>query len=648
MTHQRGRADYGTISLGGYAMALAAVPNESVVNIHSRPVNQGDPGPNDHPTNSTWIQSDWTGGGQLKKGKPDSVTGRFWFATSETEPAQTITLPPLPGEWIDPGASGNACVGLGVYDDKEWAAWGSDIRFLNHGTGAWDDIASNLTGAPVKKGCVFVPKTGALAGVDVLCIPLGSSFDYINGTAKTNVAKSAVDLIVYDNKLFRLGSDGSFEYTIDLTAWSGATYVPDGSKPQRLGVYLTVGGEPTIYVVTSGSVWVWDSMDNTLVQSQLIFPRHPDQGKAAETWRGEFYVSVGDGAHRYNRSTIVPAGIDRDQALPDEYRGIFVDFAAGYNALYAIMSGVEQTVSQEDDPYYFMTGDDYMTAAVGPTTSLVLKWNGFGWHYIADQLGSAPTSIFVSDAQSTYALFWSADKKMYRVPLSRTYLNLQTDTQFPVKQSSWFESSWYNYGWEGQTKILKSFELFVDNATDEEYVVVKYRTHEDHGWSTLGTITTPGEHAFYYGLVAGATVGSTDPNDYRGIPCEKVQYRFELYRGSNIYKKPIIRWWTSSVRKMLRPVRTFRCVLNLTRTQGYTSDELSAVLRNAVRQPYATEFTYMNETMQVDVVALELSMVPSREYEQSAGTKLEYIAKVNLIESNETMLPHDADEAAGT
>lgn len=640
MSHETGRADYGTVSLAGYAMPLAAPVNESIVNIHSRKVNQGDPGPDDHPINSTWVQSDWTGGGQIKNGKPDTVTGRFDFATSETMYGQTITLPPLPDEWPDPASSGNACMALGVYDNTEWATWGSDIKKFNHGTDAWDDMGTNLTGAPVKKGCVFVPKTGALAGVDLFCIPLGSSFDYINTTTRTNVAKSAVDLIVYDNKLFRLGSDGSFEYTTDLATWTGTTYIPDGSTPKRLAVYLTVGGEPTIYVVTNGSVWVWDSLDSTLVQSQLIYPRHPDQGRSAVVWRGDLWTSVGDGAHRYNRSTIAPAGLDRGDGLPDEWRGIIVDMDISYNAIYALLSGVEEITAQTTDPYWFGTGDDYMTSSAASATSLLMKWNGFGWHYAADMTGTAPTSVFVSDAQNEYAVWWSANKKMYRIPLTRTYLNLRQNETIPVKTSSFFESSWYNYGWEGQVKILKSFDMFVENATSEEYVDIFYKTEVDSdAWHLLGRIESEGEHTFYFNLVEGASEDSADPNDYIGLGCERVKFRFELHRGTtSVYNKPIIKWFTSVARKVLKPVRTFRVVMNLTRTQNYPVQTLRNALLDAVVAPNATPFVYMNETLQVDLVALEFSMVSVPD--QASGSHQEFIAKVNLIESNETIATH--------
>jgi hypothetical protein len=227
MSHEGERADYGSITLANQRFLLSSPIDESIVNIHSRKVNQGDPGPDDHPVNSTWVSSDWTGGGQVRWSRPDIITGRFDFATAETEPAKTITLPPLPDEWEDPLLSGSDSMVLGTYDDKVWGAWGSDVRTYDSTNDDWDDLAGNLTGAPVKKGIVWRPSSGALAGVPVFCIPLGSSFDYINTTTITNVNEDAVDLCVFDNKLFRVGADGSFSWTADLVTWSTPVYIAD-------------------------------------------------------------------------------------------------------------------------------------------------------------------------------------------------------------------------------------------------------------------------------------------------------------------------------------------------------------------------------------------------------------------------------------
>lgn len=635
MAHQGERADYGSITLANQRFLLSSPIDESIVNIHSRKVNQGDPGPDDHPVNSTWVSSDWTGGGQVRISRPDIITGRFDFATAETEPAKTISLPPLPDEWEDPLASGSDSMVLGTYTNKVWASWGADIRSYDSTNDEWDDMGTNLTAAPVKKGITWRPSTGASAGDILFCIPLGSSFDYIDGVTRTNVALAAVDLVSYDNKLFRVGADGSFSWTADLTTWSTPVYIGDGSTPTRLNIYMTVGGEPTVYVTTNESVWAFDETSGNLLQTQLQYPKHPDQGRASVTWRGEFFTSVGDGVHRYNRSTISAEGLDRDDGLPDDYRGIIIDMEPAYNAIFAILSGVEEITAQADDETILFAGDDYMTASPGSATNLVMKWNGLGWHYVDSINGTRPTSIIVSSAEDDYGVWYAVDKKIRRIRLSRTYLNIRQNQTKPVQESAWFETNWYNYGWEGQTKVLKLFEIFVENATDDEKVTIFYKTDNDlDPWTEIGQVTTPGEHAFYLGEDPDQSPDPDDPNHFIGIPMERVKYRLELQRGSNIYNRPIVKWFTSVARKMLRPVRTFRVVLDITTTNDYTAQELRDVLLTAIRTPGSASLVYQNETIKVDVVALEFRSM-------GEASKIVYIAKLNLIESNETLLPHD-------
>ena len=632
---QFARADGDTIQLGGGLYRIAGPVNESIINIHSRKVNQGDPGPDDHPINSTWIQSTWTGGGQVRYGRPDTVTGRFYFSTCDTMQAKTISLPPLPDEWSDPGASGNDAVGLGTYDDKVWVAWGTDIRFYNSAGDTWDDIGTNLTSSPAnQKGTVFTPSTGALAGTKLFCIPLTTSFDYLNGTAITNVAKSAVDLVAWDNRLWRLGEQGEIECTTDMTTWSNLCYVPDGSTPRHLDIYLTTHGEPTVYVTTSSSVFVWDESSGSLLQSQLQYPKHPDQGRGSCVWRGELWTSVGDGVHRYNRNTIAASGLDRDEGLPRDYAGVILDLEPSYNAIYALMSGLEVYGNPTTDATILHAGDDYMTYDNTSVGTLLMRWDGFGWHYVDSNSGLSPTTVFVSDAGGDYGVWYCTNQKVRRITLTRTYLNLKDDTTNPVRESGYFESSWYNFGWDGQDKVLKTLELFVETPAETEYIDVFYKLDNDtNPYVQLGTITTTGETAFYFGLQDGETPGSTNPNSYLGVSCDRVKLKFDLYRtnATDLWAKPVIRWFSLVARKVLRPVRTFQMVLDLSTNKDYKPDEQRENLINIIRTPSAVDFSWQNETLKVDLVALEFKTTPN-------PSGIIYVAKVNLVESFETIL----------
>jgi hypothetical protein len=472
----------------------------------------------------------------------------------------------------------------------------------------------------------------------VFCIPESSGFDYIRATpAKTNVAKSAVDLVVWEERLYRIGTQGELECTTDLTTWSGLTYIPDGSVGRRLDVYLTVGGEQTIYVTTNAGVWVLDPLSGKLLQSELQYPRHPDQGRASAVWRGELWTSVGDGLHRYNRSTISASGPDRDDGLPELYRGVIIDLEPSYNALYALISGVEIPGATADDPYYLHTGDDYMTGDQGTAGTLLIKWNGLGWHYVHSvPNGLEPSSVFVSDAGSSYHLYWAANSKIYRINLSRTYLNLKSNQTVPVVATSEWESSWYNFGWEGQDKTVKSLELFVDNGSSLNTVSAWYKVDDDtSAWVQIGTTASEGESAFYFGPEVGSEPGSEDINDYDGIRAERIKLKFILTRDPNdTYQRPEIKWFVLTVRKILRPVRTFRMVLDLRKNQEVTPKERRLLILDAVNNTIANTMVYQNERIKVDVVAAGFKTVAE------ATNKIGYVCQINMIETNETIHRH--------
>ncbi len=641
MSHLNQAADRNSIILGGYRFIVGGTSGEvqeSLVNIHGRKVNQGDPGPDDHPINSTWIQSDWTGGGQVVNGHPDIVTGRFDFGDVESMYAHGMSNSIKPDTWNDPTAGSRAATAIGEFDDLVWAAWAADLRWYDSATNTWTDIANDLTSAPSGKGQVFTPNAGALIGTDILCIPLGTSFDYIKvDKSRTNVAKSAVDFCVTDNKLFRIGSDGYLEYTTDLATWAGGCYIPDGTTPRHLDSYMTSGGDLTPHVTTDAGVWAYDFLSQSLLPTQLQYPRHPDQGRGSCVWRSDLYTSVGDGMHRFNRSTIAAMGMDRDDGLPSQYRGAIVDIEPSYNCIYALVSGSPDGEQLGDptvgDLFTFDAGDDYMTAdPATPIWGLLMRWNGFGWHYVDSFQGTGPTTVFVSSAESEYGVWYAEGSHMRRIKQSRTYMNLKDTPLGDTQTTGTVETCWYDFGWQGQTKVLKVLDFYMDQTSGANgSIQAFYKVDNDENpWVAIGTSFAIGKHSFYFNPDAGAPLQSTSPTDYSGTPVERVKLKFYLYKGTGTKSRVILRWFSLSARKMLRPVRTFRMVLELEKTNDYTSQELRNVLLDAIRTPGATDFVYQNETLKVDMVALEFRTI-------SEPTKITYIARVNLIETNETI-----------
>jgi hypothetical protein len=632
MTHLSGFAGARQIFINDVPFTVQGMIEEGVVNIHSRKSSQGDPGPDDHPTDSTWNQTSWEGGGQVRYSKPDVGNNRFDWATLDTMQTNSLTLAPLATVYDDPTAvtTREAWI-LGDFASQVHGSWGSDLYRYNVGTGVWDDTGYNLTSVPVAKGTVYTLATGGSAGSKRLFIPEGSNSDMYTGAAISALGKSAVSFAVWDDKLFRLGTDGALEYTTDAVTWSGLVYLPDGSTPRKLLVYMNLGGDPALHIVTNGAVWGYDFTSGRMYMTQMQYPHHPDQGRASSVWRAEMQVGVGDGVHRYNRSTIGAMGLDRDDGLPMEYRGVIIDLEPSYNCLYALVSG--QTIGTPAGDLYTLNlggGDDQLYGSAGTVSSLLMRWNGFGWHFVDSMTGYAPTSCLVSDSGDHYAVWYAVNRKIRKVLLSRVYYNPKDDVTFPVAASGEFESMWYNYGWDGQSKIGKKIEMLVERASATETIQVQYKIDLDsNDWVTLGTITGAGEWTFYLGPDAGAPADSTAPVDYHGISFERCKLKFILARGSTTTNRPVIRWFSLIVRKYLRPQRTWRMVLDLTKgDKDYPPTVLRQALMDAVLAKRAADFVHQNELIKAELVALDFR-------ETAGGTGLKYEARINLIESNE-------------
>lgn len=606
--------------------------SSSIINIYSRKVNQGDPGPDDHPINSTWIQRSWDGGGQILESRPDVGNNRFYFSTMESMYANALTLAQSPTIYEDPGGLGRDSIVLGKFADEVYAAWGDSLYSFDLVNLEWD-LEDTMASVAVAKGQLYTYSTGASIGQKAFYIPEGSGSEVWNGTALASVGKSSVSFTVWDDKLFRLGTDGSIEYTTDGTTWQGLIYIPDGSTPRKLLVYMNLGGDPAVHVVTSSSVYAYDFTTGRLYQTQMQYPNHPDQGRASSTWRAEMQVGVGLGVHRYNRSTIGAMGLDNNDGLPEAYRGVIVDLEPSYNALYALVSGA--TVSDTAPDAYTLNlggGDDQMYGSSTEVTSLLMRWNGFGWHYVDSVTGTAPSTCYVSDAGNYYAVWYAAGGQIRCMELSRTYFNPKDGNNiYPTVRSGYLETMWYNYGWEGQTKIAKKFEIFVTGVSGGKGTVsIQYKLDsEDNQWTPLETVFEDGEHSYYLGR--DFNIAETDnPLFYEGFPFERIKFRYIVLRDENdMMARPVIHWTDLVVRRFLKPNRNWRMVLDLTKKNSdYTPTELADNLIQRALATESTTFVHENEQYRVELVALEFN-------ETAGATMIQYKATVNLIESNE-------------
>ena len=456
-----------------------------------------------------------------------------------------------------------------------------------------------------------------------------------NGATVAAGIGGALSFAIWDNKLFRLTVDGKVDYTLDNVSWRTVATITDGSAPRHILGYHNRQEQPTLHVITNQSVWALNFDQEKLVITDMIFPRHPRQGYGAVDHKGDLYVSVGNGAHRYNLSTISPAGVDRDDGLPPAFRGYIVDFVSAYNGLFALLKGqdVGSTDSAETGTLDLGGGDDSMYAPGSEANSALLVWNGIGWHYRWHGQGAIPINAVVSQADGAYRIWWSAGGVMNYQNLPITYFNPRDPESALVEfaQSATYETGWFDWGWKGQTKILKKIEMNVLNASLQENIEVSYKFDvEDNNWIPLGTITSSGETSYFIGVDPEHPLMPDGSVRYIGGRHERFRLKFDLQRrDDDPTKHPVIEWWAAIGRKVLHPQRSWRFATDLTMTsQGKFPSKQIEDLENLTTQAEAVMFQFQGRAFMVDVVAVNGP-------DNLAGPSPSSFRTVHLLESNE-------------
>jgi hypothetical protein len=622
MAHEPRFADDQEIVLDGHPLKVRGRVEYNVINISGPKVNQGEPGPDDHPVLSTHVQRNTIGGGQIWRNDPSADVNRFWWARALTQWPDAITLPwdytevATPTDGVDP-LEGEVWV-HGYHLGEVVASWGDIGRTYDFTDGDFETTDITLASTPVGRGTVFVPQTGAEKGNALLYFPLGAQgYDYWDGSgAVVHGTELAVDFEVWDSKLYVLTTTGIVRYTIDGVTWvdisaTDELRLPDGSTPKKLCSYYFDAGSPfpSLHLVTDEAVWLVDVDNQVLHRTDLQFPQHPHQGDAAAVWRGDLHVSVGTGVHRTNGSLITTMGLDRDNGLPEEFNGNIVDFAPEYNGLYALLEGAALDAETGDDDYEMLTGPTgpSLYGSVGQSNSLLMVWNGFGWHYVWHGAGLAPTSVVVASAEGTYRVWWAAGGSVWYQDLPISFFAPKEPGTATYRPTGEFETSWINWGWLGMPKILKLIELQTLGCSEDETITVSYKLDsDDAAWVQVGVISSDGEHAFKTGQDADGR--------YVGAPHEQVKLRFQFARGSDNTLHPVIEWYSLGCRKFLRPIRTFRATINCEETnKGLTKGTIQDILEALVDDPRAVPFVNRSREYMVDLVALSGSDVPGKD-----------------------------------
>lgn len=622
------------VALNNIPLTIDGPVSVELTNTYGRKVLQGDPKPDDHPINSTIIQSSWVGGGQVLDGEVDQDAQRYWVSSLWTQSRGALSLRPKTTRYDGPNSS--QAIVLGQYppgiNARLVAAWGSTLCTSNAIGSSFSSVGT-LAGPPVNEGAAY----STAGSYDASCkfyIPEGDKYDVWNGTTITagTVGQGAIDFVVWENKLFKLDNLGYVHWTSDGTTWTEVAHIQDGSEPRGLVVFYDRSNERAVMVVTDQIVFALDFDNGMLHETDLAFPRHPDQGRAAETWRADMYVSVGVGVHRQANGLITPVGLDHDDGLPAEYLGAIVDAEPSYNNLFYLIRGISFGGGSQLESDIQLGRDLHFESDAGASYTTLQAWNGLGYHQYWEGIGN-PTTVSVGTFNNTYRVWWAVGKYLYSQPLPIGYYNPRYTPTFEFEDDGSHITPWYNWGWKDIPKILKYMELKTRFCTEQGNISISYRINDDDAaWVPLSTITSDGQHVLKIGFEQWGSQSL-----HAGLPHERVQFKIDMRRNpATPFVSPVIEWYAIVGRKWMRPQRIWRFAVDATTAnKDYSEQKIIDILNYCSTKKGAVPFVHKGELVMVDVTSANGS--------DAAGNEALFMRNVICIETDEFLVGDEPD-----
>jgi hypothetical protein len=523
---------------------------------------------------STWVLSNFSGGGQVEDIEEGAHEGRYWYATLDTTHPNQLALLPLTNVVAGPNTDG--AYPLGDLSNNFYAAYGTAVCLVSGTPATAGASLGTLTIAPVGKGKVF-KGTGTLQ----MFIPMGASgYARFTGAAVTNVAAAvgppgqpaAISMEVWDNKLFALATDGGLWSTTDGSTWTKLLTLDASYTPRHLVGYYNREQAETLHIVTDRSVWAYDPDATKLVKTGMQFPPHPNHGLGATVWEYRLYVSRGLGTEMYDGSLQTPMGVNRDDGLPFAYRGKVIDLCAG-DHLFALIEGAttvgdaEETIEMEEGP---PEGGLYFGATT--TNGSLMVWTGRGWHtlWATPSATGNGTWATVSATTDHHRVAWGYGDDLY-------YIDLITDNANPKQLAAAgtgafaangrLETGDFDAGMTAFLKLGSVVHLKPTLATETATIGVSYSTDLGGTWVSLGQATGTDEVTFPLGIDADGVS--------RGVAFTHIRFAVEMTRdAADSTVSPIMEYLILEFVKIPKTSHSFAFRVPLSDVRGYAGDQL--------------------------------------------------------------------------
>jgi hypothetical protein len=281
-------------------------------------------------------------------------------------------------------------------------------------------------------------------------------------------------------------------------------------------------------------------------------------------------------------------GPDRDDGLPSDKRGTIVQLLKTTNELVAIFDATTAPGSLSN---YFsgnaMNAADVIGEDVG--FSHILGWNGEGWEakWLGGASAQAISYAYVSNAYSTYRLWWGHNQRVNYMALPRDIVNPNEITTFAYAASADHETPWFNADQLEVDKLITELKVECAGMTSTETATISYGLNYAAGYTALGSITVNGITTYQF-------PNSTTPI---GTTFRAIRFKVALARGSTTTLTPDVLSMTMTYRKKLPAKYGHTVTVDLTREYGGRAPKQQrAALISAFESNPLVTFTFRDDS----------------------------------------------------
>ena len=514
--------DTNEISLNGVYYPITKPVQSLLASIYPRKVVIGDTTKDSQVRTSIIAWSDWRGGIGINRMEGAGEVNRAWFSTAQLRYKNHLVLPGLATETTAPSHGfGDGNIGaINELDNEIYAFWngggGSNPKLYkyNNTSDTWGSELTHNATDEATDSIVFTNAAGTTYLVFACYDSGGSGYVYsTDGSSWTRDTQATQFLTIWDERLWGISNAGQLWHasTIGTEVLDAMLPLPDGYVT-ALFVARNAAGVPIIYASTLEGLFAHDADNAMWVETQMKFPRHPENGKGTIRWRDSVYIPSGMGIYKYinggNSAVVTVVGPDRDDGLPDDKRGSIRVMAGSHNELLVGVDALAApgAVSSTSIPYQWQSHQGAMVIPSDSGYSTILGYNELGWEtkWLSTAEGRGLGAMFVSSAYGKYRVWWGHHLDVYFMQIPSDIINPSEIGDFEYAETATHETPWFNAGQSEVDKLALKLKTEVQDASSAETVKVEYATDYSEVYTTAASsITSDGIDTYTFGSGAG-------------------------------------------------------------------------------------------------------------------------------------------------